>query len=296
MKSRLTVILSFVVSLFLTLTLLATALCAFGSAFLEKSEGLEEAALKSDYSNTLYEEIKYDFENLLSITGVMETESIMTVLTPEMVERDALSYLAYSYGDGANLDTLSLEADLYTKIRTYIESVLPEGEEWSEELENNLNDLVSACVRRYCQGIQIPMLPKIGKTLVKLGSYLKWGAIAAALASLGCMAYLFLLHKPRRKALYYHALSTTTNSVLFLGAVYLAKQNHITERLPIKESALQDLLSTYLQSLLGVLEQIGWVFLGATVLLLLAESVLYFISQKKEKNEPLSELTSPETL
>ena len=87
MKSRLTVILSFVVSLFLTLTLLATALCAFGSAFLEKSEGLEEAALKSDYSNTLYEEIKYDFENLLSITGVMMKKSMQSVTVTEENEK-----------------------------------------------------------------------------------------------------------------------------------------------------------------------------------------------------------------
>lgn len=296
MKSRLTVTLSFVVSLFLALTLLAVALCAFGSSVLAKSTRLEEAAVVSDYSQTLYEEIQYDFENLLSITGVMETESIMTALTPEMVDRDALSYLADCFGDGATLDTSSLKADLDAGIRTYIESVLPEGEEWNEELEKNLNDLVSACVRRYRQGIQIPMLPKIGKTLVKLGSYLKWGATLAALASLGCAAYLFLLYKPRRKALYYYAVSTATNSVLFLGAAYLAKWNHITQRLPIEESALQDLLSRYLQSILSVLEQIGWVFLGATVLFILAEAVLSFLSKKKEKKEPFSEPETGETI
>ena len=94
MKSRLTVTLSFVVSLFLTLTLLATALCAFGSAFLVKSEGLEKAALTSDYSNTLYEEIKYDFESVKNLSIYQFNESVKQII--RKVDYDNRMFGVYS--------------------------------------------------------------------------------------------------------------------------------------------------------------------------------------------------------
>ena len=267
-KSILTTVFSCILSLFLAIVLLAGSLCVYARRTVCEPEVLLQISQKCGYSQELYDEIKYKWENLLSITGVMEPESIMEVLSPELVREDTLKYLYGAYSRTSDLDTAELKSQLESKIRDYAYSnnihATPE-----EELEQNITDLVNACMQDYRGAIAIPLLPKLLGAVSRIAGYLKNGLYAAAVAALVLLVFIFFLQRQRRETLYYATIATATNSVLLLALSGLAGHYELIARLPFEASALKTLISAYLQHLLDRLNTMGLIFLWVAVTLLL---------------------------
>ena len=287
-KTVLSAVFSCILSLFLALALLAGGLCVYASSTVCSPDLLTDLSRSGGYCEELYEEIRYDWENLLAITGVADPDPIMAVLTLEQVEADTISYITDSYTGSATINTEALEAGLREKVQTYVLSIVPNGE-IDEELEKNINELITACISDYKNSVRIPALPKILGVVSKLTSYLTMGLWAAVAAVVVFLAFLFFLQRKRQDTLYFAAISTGTNAVLLLAATGLITHYQIVERLSIDVSALRTLLTGYLLALVNTLQEYGYLFLLITLLLLVAYLLTVVIplllQRKASKNE-----------
>lgn len=287
-KAVLSTVFSCILSLFLALALLVGGLCVYASSTVCSPDLLTDLARSSGYCNELYEEIQYDWENLLAITGVADPDPIMAVLTPAQVEADTISYINDSYKGSAAINTEALEAELSEKVRTYVLSILPDGT-IDADLEKNINELIASCISDYKSAVRIPALPKILGTVSKLAPYLTVGLWASVAAAVVILVFLFFLQRKRHDTLYFAAISAGTNAVLLFVATGLVTHYQIVERLPIEVSALKTLLSGYLLILLNTLQKYGYLFLQITLLLLfaylLAVVVSLLLQRKASKNE-----------
>lgn len=266
-KQILSTVFSIVLALFLALALLAGSLCVFAKTVVCKPDSLREAATSSKYTQELYEQIQYSWENYLAISGVSEPEPIMAILTPEKVREDALRYLENCYNGETVLNTDSLRTDLEAKVRKYVDAQLGYGVP-DDELENNIRELLDACINTYRQALSIPMLPKILKTVSSLEKYAAPGGFAAFGFGFLLIVFLFFLQRKRQNTLYYASIATLTNALLLMGAVCLTRHYELIARLPIEESALRTLLISFLQIILDSLWKIGLIFLVSTLALL----------------------------
>ena len=268
---------SCILSLFLAVVLLAGSLCVYAQRTVCEPGVLLQVSQECGYSQELYDEIKYKWENLLSITGVMKPEPILEVLTPELVQEDTLVYLHSAYMGASVLDTDELKSHLESKIRDYAYSnnihATPK-----EELEQNITDLVNACIQDYQGSITIPLLPRILGAVSGITGYLKIGLYAVSAVGLVLLIFLFFLQRKRRNTLYYTAIATATDAVLLLGLTALADRYELIARLPFEASALKTLISAYLQTLLNKLNTVGSLFLWVTVALLLVYALTCTIS------------------
>ena len=96
-KRVLSIVFSYILALFFAVTMLAGVLCDFAYKTVCDPELLVSHAISSGYATELYDEILYKWENLLSITGIDDTEPFTQVLTLERVEDAAYSYLRNAY-------------------------------------------------------------------------------------------------------------------------------------------------------------------------------------------------------
>lgn len=267
-KKILPVVFSGILSLFLAIVLLVGALSAFFYRTVGDQQLLVSTGQSSGYTDELYEEIKYKWENLLSITGVMDTDPIMEVLTPEVVQEAARSYLRDAYTGTAAIDTQTLHDELEAKVRDYAYSnnihATPQA-----ELDQNINDLVSACLKEYTNSIKIPLLPRLLGAVSKVNPYLKIVPMICAVCAAALLLFIFFLQSNRANALYYALIAAATNAVLILGANGLAGHYRILDRLPVEVSALRTLVVSYLSAILERLQSYGEAFLVIGVLLLL---------------------------
>ncbi len=271
-KQILSTVFSTILSLFLAILLLAGSLCAYGHFVVCNPETLLDTSASSGYTQELYEQIQYSWENYLAISGVAEPEPILAVLTPEKVHKDVLAYIEASYTGTPHVDTDALRAQLDEKVREYVAGQLGDAEP-NEELEGNISELLNACMQAYTQAINIPVVPKILKTVYNVGKYMKPGALLAFGFSLLLTVFLFFIQRKRKNTLYFATIATATNALLLMGAVGLAKHYSLVARLPIDESALRTLLTSYLNLLLDKLWFVGMIFLIVTAVLL----ALYFL-------------------
>lgn len=276
-KKVLSVIFSGILSLFLAIVLLVGALCAFAYGTVCDQQLLTSTANASGYTDQLYEEIKYKWENLLSITGVMDPDPIMQVLTPQTVQEAVLSYLRDAYTGTANIDTQTLRDELEAKIRDYAYSnnihATPQA-----ELDQNISDLVSACMKEFTSAIKIPLLPRLLGAVSRIAPYLKMAPIICAVCAAALLLFVFFLQPKRRDTLYYASISTATNAVLILGGIWMAGHYRVVDRLPVEISALRTLIVSYLNGLLENLQLYGEVFLQVTILLLLLYALALVVS------------------
>lgn len=268
MKKRIiATVFSTILSLFLAIVLLATCLCYFARQTVCDPQLLTDIANDSGYTAELYEQIKYKWENLVSITGVTDPDSIMQVLTQEQVQEDALAYLQDAYTGTATIDTEELSQALRTKVSDYAYSnnihATPKA-----ELEQNIDDLVAACIQDYKTSIRIPLLPRLLGTVSQIPAYLKTAIQIGWVSCFVLLVFIFFLQKKRTYTLYFAAISTATNALLLLGGCWLIRKNQLIERLPIDISALRALLCAYLSKLVSQLESFGYLFLQATLVLL----------------------------
>lgn len=266
-KQILSTVFSIVLALFLAFALLAGSLCMFAKNIVCKPDVLQQTVLSSGYTQELYEQIQYSWENYLAISGVSEPNPIMAILTPEKVREDALRYLENCYNGETVLNTDPIRADLEAKVREYVDGQLGYGVP-DDELENNIRELLDACINTYRQALTIPMLPKILKTVSSLEKYTAPGALCTFGFGFLLIVFLFFLQRKRQNTLYYASIATLTNALLLMGAVWLTRHYELIARLPIEESALRTLLISFLQIILDSLWKIGLIFLVSTLALL----------------------------
>ena len=285
-KQILSTVFSVLLSLILAITLLLGCMCVYARETICKPEKLTEIAILKGYTQELYDEIVYSWENYLAITGVSEPDTVMKVLTPERIQTDALSYIRDSYTGKAAIDTTDLQEQLNKSIREYVASTIGD-EDLDATLEANINELVSACMQTYNQAITIPLLPKLLGAVGRIEFFLLPASLLAFGFSLVIMVFIFYLQKKRRCTLCYTAIATATNTLLFVGVPYLAERNSLIARLPFDESALRTFVTSYLQFLLNKLMTAGLVFLTATVVLALLYLLFAFMENRKTSNELL---------
>lgn len=278
-KKILSTTFSFVISLFLAIVLLAGALCIFANNTVCTPGYLTQIAKTSGFTDELYEEIRYNWENLISITGVEDPASIMPMLTKEQVSKDVLATLENAYTGTSSLNTDELKSQLEAKVREYAYSnnihATPEA-----ELNQNIEDLVNACMEDYRRAVSIPLLPTILGAVGKVSPLVMPAAGAVAVASLILLVFLFFLQLKRRNTLYFAAISAATNAVILIGLPALASAYQIVKRLPFEASALKTLVTAYAQSLLDQMQVIGFLFLGAAALLIAVYALLGFLLKK----------------
>lgn len=267
MKKALSVIFSCILSLFLAIVVLGGCLCAFARETVCDPQLLIGCGSASGYTDELYEEIKYEWENLLSVTGITDMEPILQVLTPEVVKEAAIGYLTDAYTGAAEIDTQALHDALEEKVRNYANSnnihATPQA-----ELDKNIADLVNACISEFTNSVRIPLLPRLLGKVQGLVSYLDLGINAYAIGAALLLLFLFFLQTKRADTLYYAAISTATDAVVILGAVWAAGYFALSDRLPIDVSALRTLLVSYVNALLDSLQSYGSLLLLATAALL----------------------------
>lgn len=282
-KSILTAVFSLILSLFLAISLFAVALCVYARNTLCREDLMTDTLVRCGYSQQLYEEILYKWENLLAICGVPESENstILQVLTPEGVKQDTLTYFQNSYQGSGTLDTQPLSDNLEALVRSYAYSnnIYMSSE---EELDANIADLVEACMEEYHNSVQVPLMPRLLSKLPPLRNVLMWGTLATGAAALVFGVFLFFLQKKRQNVLYYGGIATGTNAVLILALFALARGTQLIYRLPITESALRTFLIAYLERLLESFLLLGLLFLGITAVLAL---VYFLFSLLKRKSK-----------
>ena len=286
-KTFLRVFFSYILSLFIVILSLGAGLCHYAQTTVCNQDMLLQVAEESGYTRQLHEEIAYNWENLLSITGVETPEDIMAVLTAEVVARDALGYIADSYTGAATLDTQQLRSELDAKVREYAYShniyATPQA-----ELEQNINDLVDACISDYQTAITISLLPKLLGAVSRYGQVLP-KCIPVLAAGCGIMAlFLFFLQKKRQDVLYYTAISGITGGIILVGIPALVAHYNIIRRLPIADSPLKTLLCSYLQAVVDAMNGYGMYFLYAAAaifgLYILVNLIILVVKYCRERN------------
>lgn len=282
MKRFLQTLFSCILSLFLAVFFLGAGLCLYAQQTVCEPDFIAKAIVDSNYGQQVYEEIAYEWENLLSITGVETPEDIMAILTPETVARDAQNYICDSYTGNASLDTQQLRRDLNSKVREYAYSHNIHATP-TDELEQNISDLVDACIAEYESGIVVPLLPKILGTLFGYGALIPKIMITTAVGCAVMALFLFFLQKKRQDTLYYISISAATVGIILRGLPLLAAHYDIVNRLPFSESALKSLVTAYLQALLDTVGQYGNLFFvaaAAVFALYLVVNVITMIVRK----------------
>lgn len=272
-KKVLRVIFSCILTLFIAIVVLAGSLCYFAEQTVCDPDILVQTAESSGFAEELYQEIKYDWENLLAITGVMKPDDMMAVLTQEQVQTDAIAYIRDSYTGSATVDTAQIRRQLDEKVREYAYShninATPES-----ELEQNIKDLVDACMAEYRSSITIPLLPKLLGAVTTYSAYLQTGKTITAVAAAVLLLFLFFLQVQRRDTLYYLTLAAATDGIILVGLVQAATYYDVINRIPFDASALKTLLCHYLQSILNSLQGFGMQFGIITGILLAAYLLL----------------------
>lgn len=262
-KRFLRIFFSCILSMFIAILSLAGGLCHYTQAIVCNQDILLQAAKNSGYTQQLYEDIAYNWENLLSITGVETPEDIMAVLTPEIVAQHTLDYLKDSYSGSAATDMQQLRSDLDSKIREYAYShniyATPEA-----ELEQNINDLVDACISELQAAIAIPLLPTLLGAISNYGQLLPKFIPALAGGCVFLALFIFFLQKKKQDVLYYITLSGMTGGIILTGIPKLVAYNNIIGRLPVGDSPLKTLITNYLQTVVDAMSIYGKYFFFAT--------------------------------
>lgn len=283
MKKILPSVFSFVLSLFLAVSLLLGSFSLFVYHTVLDQETLIGVADQSKYTEEMYEEIRDSWENLFAITGVSEPEPILKLLTPEGVEKEAFSYLRSCFGGKGKISTEQMEKDLDEKIRAYVKS---QGEEEiSKEVEENIEELVSSCAEKYVKGIRVPLLHTVLGKAGALRKYLLPVSVISFAFSLILAVFIFFLQKKKKEILYFLAISTATCAVIFLGATFLAEGYEITARLPIEKSALLTLVASFVQFLIDEICLMGVIFSGVFVLLIVLYLIFTFLLKGKNSDK-----------
>lgn len=282
-KRVLSIVFSYILALFFAVTMLAGVLCDFAYKTVCDPELLVSHAISSGYATELYDEILYKWENLLSITGIDDTEPFTQVLTLERVEDAAYSYLRNAYTGISEIDTKLMSGELEAKVREYANNNNIH-ETPQEELDKNVVNLVSACEKEFVNSIKIPVLPKLLSALSKLSPVLKTCPIICMAFSVLLLVFVFFLQKKRTDVLFYCAIGSLTNTVLILGATWATGKYQLVERIPIDLSALRTLAVSYLNCLFDKLQIYGQAFLyasAALVVLYVAVSFIVYFFKKK---------------
>jgi hypothetical protein len=280
-KKKLSVIFSLILTLFLAIGLFAEAMCQLVCTTVCVPQLWQQAIQDSSYTDTLYEEIYGNWENLLLICGVQRPEEILSsILTREEVSKHAQDYFAQAYTGEVTLDTTKLKQDLQDALYSYAaENNVYKTEQ--AELDANVQELVDVCIGEYTNAVQLPLLPRLLSSVAGMQSKLRLLQWYIGGACIGLLVFVFFLQQRRRNVAYYGAIATVTNTVLLLGGYGFVAGKQFLQRLPIGASALRDLAIAYGQQILQQMCRLGLLFLAATALLLVVYFICAFITKRK---------------
>lgn len=267
MKTFLRVIFSCILSLFLAIACFAGGVCHLGQTVICTPDPLLYAAENGGAAQELYDEILYDWENLVAIAGVDEPEPMLSLLTQERVRQDLLQYVRDSYNGTPTINTDDLRSQLDEKVREYAYchniSATPES-----ELEQNIADLVDACIADYRDAIRIPLLPTLFGKLAAVAPHFSTALLLCIIGAIIFLLFLFFLQKKKQHTLYYACLSVATGGVVLHGTTSLINHYDILHRLPFTDSAIKTLVVSYLENILVALERHGSAFFLTALLAL----------------------------
>ncbi len=281
MKKKLSVIFSFILTLFLAIGLFAEAMCQLVCTTVCVPQLWQQAMEDSGYTDTLYEEIYANWENLLLICGVQQPEEILSsILTQDAVSQQAQDYFAQAYTGEVTLDTTKLQEALQDALHTYAAENNVNMTEQAQ-LDANVQELVDVCISEYTNAVQLPLLPRLLHSVAGMQSKIQLLQWCIGGACVGILAFVFFLQQRRRNVLYYGAIATATNAVLLLGGYGFVAGKQFLQRLPIGASALRDLVVAYGQQILQQMCWLGLLFLAATALLLAVYFICALIAKRK---------------
>ncbi len=283
-KKLLRIVFSSVLSLFVAILLLATGLSHYALTSICAPNILLSQVEHGAYTNELYDEIQYDWENLVSIAGIQQPETVMDVLTPHRVKQDTLLYIESAYTGSSVLNVDALRTELTVAIRAYVntQDVDPSQE---AELEQNIKDLVDACIADYRSAVAVPLLPKLLGAAGSLTELLELVMLVLPVALLLLLLFIFFLQAKRQDLLYYLSIAVASCGILLTGITHMANYNMVIQRLPFEESAMKTLVSDYLGALLVRLQQYGYLYLIVAAALVLIYVLIGIISWMLQKSK-----------
>ena len=269
---------SVVIALFLAVSLFAAGICIYGTHTVCRQELLLEQLESTGYTRELYGEIVARWQNLLTLAGVAEPETILCVLTPETVAEDAAAYFRNACNGAATPDNQDLRTALEQALRSYAEAHNIQARPQTE-LEEHNRTLVNACMADYRLIMQNPLLPKAVNAVLARRDLLKTGGYIAGAASALFLAALFFLQEKRRNTLYYAAISAASCAVSVFGVWGYFHHKNILQT--VAQSPIKTLAAGYLTRLLQSLRLLGDIYLAAAAALLLGYLTCCFLKHRK---------------
>ena len=259
-KPVLRVLFSCALSLFLAITGLGIGVCHFTQTILFNPNTLIQVAGDCGYTQQLHSEIAREWENLFAITGVENPEEMMSVLTRDIVNADSLNYIANAYAQTAAVRVQQLADQLTGKVREYAYSQTAQADR-DGALEENINDLVNACIGAYKSAVEIPALNTILGTFSKIAGKLDLYACILSILLLAFMALMYFLQRKRTHTLYYMTISAAAGGIVLLGIPAITMQYNILARLPFSDSAVKTLLIAYGANAIDAMVDYGTIYM-----------------------------------
>ncbi len=277
-KQTLSTIISFVLALFLSFAVFTVVICSVFLCTLANPNVIDKTISQSDYAKPLKEEISAKWDNLAAICGMDERDVLLSLLTEERIENDSRKYFKMAY-EGKTLDTSNLKKEVYDIVSDYAHShdlnLIS-----AQELEQNINDLVTSCMEEYDRSVKIRLMTRAFGTIGKIRPTVLIALVISFLISAGIIVFIFYLQTDRKKTLFYLFSAFAANAVLYLFAVLFTYLNNLINRIPIEESALYNLTVKYLND--------TFTFITVTAVLLCIVSALvlaFYIKPSKNKEK-----------
>lgn len=288
-QDRLRSIICWILAFFLAAVLLAGVLCVFGRVVTADRTALFDSMQETDYAETLTSEIREKWDNLAAITGIQERTELLNLVTEQRVAVDSQTYYENAYLGQSVLDTDALRRE----VRTFVEEYVAGTDPWfvnEAELQQNITDLVDACIDEYALSVKIKLMPNVLGQMEKIASLLEKGMWVCAVMTLLLTVFLFFLQVRRRETLRYLFCAVAPTPILLLAACRFVKAEAYIYRLPMADSALKGMLEQYLEKILAMLQYIGeitvWVAMGVLGLYLVICMVQGIQNHHRSKRLP----------
>ncbi len=275
-KINLPLAFSYILSFFLSLTICAVAVCFVFLFTIANPENIDKAILKSDFVKPLKNEISEKWENLAAISGMEESEKLLALLSDERIEKDSREYFKKAY-KGKAIDTTPLKDEIYVIVSEYAKAHNPHLISDSE-VEQNVLDLVNACITEYDISVKIKLMPTLLAKVSKLTPVIIGVLIGCIVLSVGLFIFIFRLQKSLKNTLTYLFYALASNSILFVFLSLFIYFNNFINRIPIEASALYNLTVEYLTYVFSVFNT------ASITLCIISALILLLLIFKKEKS------------
>lgn len=252
-RAVLSVLLAFLLSLFLTLFTLVLLV----QATVMSPSYFRNQVARSQYVPHLIEDMEDYFVSYGETSGFDEA-FFTTVLDETAVQTDIVREIDRLYGSGGTgADIPAFRDSLYRKL---VQNVEARQITITDDIDAALQYLVKICAETYQEGVGLPLASYAAGAVSAMRKPLLFALLGLGVLSLFAGGFLFIIQPVRRQALRY--LSYALGGAMLMvavPAVWLLSSGRI-ERIGITGKALYHLVVTYLQ-------QTGFAALWAAVIL-----------------------------